>query len=67
MLSLKESFSSSSVLVILLNGFSDWSFEVVLLGWGVFNLEAHFGGEIRARVALLGLKIELVSGCLFIS
>ena len=67
MLSFKESFGTSFELVILLNSLSDWSFEVVLLGRGVFNLEAHFGGEIRARVALLGLKIELVSGCLFIS
>ena len=66
-MSFKESFGTSFELVILLNSLSDWSFEVLLLGWGVLNLEAHFGGEIRARVALLGLKIELVSRCLFIS
>tara|TARA_B110000285_G_C15127827_1_gene621436 strand:+ start:2873 stop:3040 length:168 start_codon:yes stop_codon:yes gene_type:complete len=55
------------VLAVLLNAFCDWSFEVVLLSWGVFNLKAHFGGEVRARVALLGLDFELVGGCLFIS
>lgn len=66
-MSFKESFSTNFVLAVLLNAFCDWSFEVVLLSRGVFNLKAHFGGEVRARVALLSLDFELVGGCLFIS
>jgi|TARA_B110001450_G_C17455830_1_gene414010 hypothetical protein len=66
-LSLKESFSADFVLVIFLNAFSDWGFEVILLSRGVFDLEAHFGSEVRAREALLGLDFELVGRWRFIS
>ena len=67
MLSLKESFSTDFVLVIFLNALCDWGFEVILLSRGIFDLEAHFGSEVRAREALLGLDFELVGRWRFIS
>ena len=58
----KESFASRFELWVLVNGLRDWSFEVVFVGWGVFDLEAHLRSKIGARLGFLNLGLEL-GGC----
>jgi len=40
---------------------------VVLLGWGVFDLETHLLGEVGARVALLRSEFNLIVNNFFLS
>lgn len=55
----KESFACRFELWLLLNCLCDWSFEVLFVGGGVFDLKAHLGSEIRARLGFLNLGLEL--------
>jgi len=53
--------------LVLLNSLGDWSFEVVILSWGVFDLEAHLLGEVGARVVLKGFEFDLIVDYFFFS
>jgi hypothetical protein len=52
---------------VFLNGLCDWSFEHIILGWGVFDLEAHLLGEVGARVALSDPIFNLIANNFFLS